>query len=560
MKLYNPFDPKKYPNCYEGHNYALDVVSGKIPNSIYILGACERYLKDLEEKKYPFKPEWAEKFLRLVQKFDHVIGTWETKNIKLEPWQKWVGMNVVGFQNPQTGYRRFRTAHLEVPRGNGKSALLSVSCLYFLSLDNPVGNIVSTFATKNEQARIVLDSARAMARTNKAFLKATKTEVLAHKIIHTPSNSFMRAMSSDAKSLDGGNDLLAVIDELHSVTRSLFDVVSSGMSKRADSLLFCITTAGFDMEGVGFSQSQYAKKVCLGETEDDSFFAAVYCADEGDDIYDEKTWKKANPNYGVSVDPITFEAKAKKAKETPADLPNFKVKHLNIWLSEARAFYNTQKWDLCADPNLSLESFVGQPCIVGLDVASKIDLTSLGIVFKKEDKFYVFDKSFIPEERVKEVRNSMYDNAIGRGELIATKGEAINYDVIFAEIMKLTKKFRVLDLNADPWNATEIMQRLEKERVNVLEFKMNVANLSEPTKRLDALIREGKLRHSGSSLLRWCLSSVVCQEDHNGNVYPRKAADKLKIDPIISILMALAGHLQKEQEVSVYESRGIRVI
>jgi phage terminase large subunit-like protein len=556
----NPFDKLKYPNCYEGHQYALDVVSGKIPASIYIIGACNRYLNDLKEGKYPFEAEWAEKYLRLTQKFEHVIGTWETPNIKYEPWQKWAMMNIMGFKNPVTGFRRYRTAHLEVPRGNGKSTILSAAALYFLSLDNPAGNVISTFATKVDQARIVLDAARAMADKNAAYRKATGTRVLAHKIIHPKSNSVVRAMSSQSKGLDGLNDILAIIDELHSVSRSLFDVVASGMSKRTDSLLFCITTAGFDIEGVGYSQSQYAKRVALGEVGAESFFSAVYCADEGDDIFDEVTWRKANPNYGISVDAITFAEKAQKAQEVPSDLANFKVKHLNIWLSEAKAFFDINKWDLCADPNLKMSDFKKQPCVLGLDVASKVDLTSVAIVFKKGDIYYIFDRSFIPEQTVKDTKNALYDNCIGQGHLIQTKGEAISYDDIFNEIMGICRDYRVTDLNADRWNATEIMQRLEKHGVNVVEFRMNTANLSEPTKRLDALIRQGKVRHNGSPLLRWCLGNVVCKEDHNGNVYPRKSHEKLKIDPVISIIMALATYLLNESRGIVYEERGIRFL
>lgn len=556
----NPFDKKKYPNCYDGHQYALDVIDGKIVSCAYIHGACSRYLSDLEKEEYPFEAEWAEKYLRLVQKFPHVNGNWPTENIEYLPWQKFLFMNIMGFKNPHTGFRRYRTAHIEVPRGSGKSAMASQAVLYFLALDNPKGNHISCVATRRDQARIVLDAAREMARKASAFRKATGVQVRAHTIHHPASASFVRALSSDHSGLDGLHDVLSVGDEIHAMRRETFDVIASGMSKRADSLFLCITTAGFDMEGVGYSQSHYAKKVAIGEIQDDSFFSAVYCADEGDDIFDETTWKKANPNYGVSVDPITFEAKAKKAQEMASDLPNFKVKHLNIWLSEAKAFFDTSKWDECADPLIKISDFAGRPCVAALDVASKIDLTSLAIIFKKEDTYYIFDKSFIPEQTVKEARNSIYDNCIGHGHLIQTKGEAINYDQIFDEIMKLTRNHRVTDLNADPWNATEIMQRLEKQGVNVVEFRMNTANLSEPTKRLDALIRQGKVRHNGSPLLRWALGNVVCKEDHNGNVYPRKSNEKLKIDPVVAIIMALATHLHNESQGMVYEERGIRFL
>lgn len=89
------------------------------------------------------------------------------------------------------------------------------------------------------------------------------------------------------------------------------------------------------------------------------------------------------------------------------------------------------------------------------------------------------------------------------------------------------------------------------------EFRMTTANLSEATKTLDALIRQGKIRHNGSPLTRWCLGNVVAKEDPAGNVFPKKSSDKLKIDPIVALIMALAAWMNEEETESVYENRGV---
>lgn len=551
-------DPLDHPFCYSGHQYALDVVDGKIVAGKPIIGACKRYLKDLENPDFIFNIEEAEKYLRLVQKFEHVIGNWRTPNIEYMPWQCFVWMNIMGFYSKETGFRRFRLAHLEVARGNAKSAMASQCALFFLALDNPKGNQISCVATRKEQARIVLDSSRGMARKAQSFRSATGVKVLAHTIIHDSSNSKIRALSSDESGLDGLQDILAICDELHAMRRETFDVVYSGMSKRKDSLTLCITTAGFDIDSVGYSQSIYAKKVAIGEVDDDQFFAAVFTLDEGDDIFNEENWIKANPCMGESVDITTFRAKATKAKSEAADVANFKVKHLNLWLSEAKAFFDTQKWTLCENRTLKLEDFAGKKCIMALDLASKVDLTSIGYIFNEGGKYQLFDKSFIPEETVKQVRNTLYDNCIGQGYLRSTQGEAINYDIIKDIIKKDVKTFQVAEVLFDPWNCTSIAQDLMKERINMIEFRFNTANLSEPTKHLDALIRQGKVEHNGSPLLKWCLGNVVCKYDAADNVFPKKTHEKLKIDPIIALIMSLASVMQKEIKTSVYEVRGLR--
>lgn len=555
-------DKLTYPNCIRGHQYALDIIEGKVNACKYVIAACKRYLSDIEEKDKSWSMDWdaAEHFLRSVQKFDHVIGHWRTPNIVLEPWQCWVWMNIMGFKHKKTKFRRFRIAHIEIARGNAKSAMASQAVLYFLALDNPNGNQISTVATKKDQARIVLDSARAMARKNASFRSHSGVKVLAHSITHPKSNSVARALSSEHSGLDGLNDILAVLDELHAMNRDVFDVVYSGMSKRADSLTLCITTAGQDVHSVGCSQSAYAKKVSLGDTEDEQFFAAVYTLDENDDWEDENTWIKANPNLGVSVDLTTLRAKVNKAIETPADIPNLKIKHFNMWIAEAQAFYDQNIWDKCYDPTLKIEDFKNLHCRTGLDLASHIDITSHAMLFRDKDGTYsIFDRSYLPEDTVRSAKNVLYDDCVARGFLIATPGAAINYDFIRNECEAFAKDHRIIECLYDAWNATETAQKLSN-KIEMVKIAMNVANLSEPMKKLDALMRAGKIRHNGSPLLRWCLGNVVAKEDHNGNVFPRKSHVKLKIDPVIAILMALAGWLQDDQVESVYETRGLRTL
>jgi phage terminase large subunit-like protein len=61
-------------------------------------------------------------------------------------------------------------------------------------------------------------------------------------------------------------------------------------------------------------------------------------------------------------------------------------------------------------------------------------------------------------------------------------------------------------------------------------------------------------------LLRWCLSNVTAKEDANGNVFPRKDHERLKIDPIVGVILAMGGWTQDGQKESIYESRPLRIL
>lgn len=123
-------------------------------------------------------------------------------------------------------------------------------------------------------------------------------------------------LSSDANNLDGLNIHCAIVDELHAhKTRDVWDVLETATGARLQSLLFGITTAGFNKEGICYELRDYAIKVLRGLVKDDTFFAIIYTLDEGDDPFDEKVWQKANPGLGICKRWDDLRRLAKKAKE-----------------------------------------------------------------------------------------------------------------------------------------------------------------------------------------------------------------------------------------------------
>lgn len=560
------FDKKKYPNCAKGHQYALDILSNKIPANIWVKGSCQRYLNDLkrikEDKDCPFYflPEKAEKFLRLVQKMHHAVGHWKSALIIYEPWQCFIWMNIKGFYFYYSNEIRFRTIHLDVARGQAKSTMASQASLYDLCCDNPSGNRIYCAATSRLQAGEVLEGAQIMARKNPSFLDNFKVDVMAKEILHRESNSFVKSISAQANNADGKIGKLIITDELHAMSRKLFETLQSGQSKRRDSQLLSITTAGYENNGIGASQRAYAKKVSLEAVEDDTFFGMVYCIEEKDDPHGgPEIWIKANPNFGVSVDPVNFKAQSSKAKVNPEDKSGFLIKHLNLYLGSPNQYFNVDRWVDCRDTDLNWGRFKGKKCYVGIDIASKVDLTSVCFVFKEKEHFYLFFKSYVPEARTELPSCQNYRRYIEEGDLVATPGEAINLLKFYDSLLLDLRKFNPI-VHADPWNAAELLTKLAKDRIEALEYPMRVSTMSEPMKKLGADILERKVHHNTKTLLEWCLGNVVAKVDANDNVYPRKEHESLKIDPVVAAIMAIGGWVNEGQEESVYESRGIVVL
>ena len=525
-------------------------------------GAARRFQKDLDRLKDPecpfyFDSKEAERILELAQQFEHPIGKWKTDNIKFEPWQKFFYMNLFGFINKKTGFRRFRRAHIEVGRGNAKTTMASQIALLFLTvLKDANGNFIYSVATKKEQANLVLDSAKIMATKNKTFRDFFGVEVFKHFIRCKKTFSEFKSLSSKSSTLDGLNAILCIIDELHSVDRPLLDVITTGMRKRADSLILQITTAGTDITGPGFAESEFAKGILDGCIEDDSYFCLVYCLEEDDDPRDQSLWIKANPNLGVSVDTEGLNRAVQKSLQSEAEFAGIKVKHFNIWNNEAAQYFNLAYWDKCVEPSMRLEDFKGKQCFVGWDLASVSDMTAISIIFKEGDLYYIFEKCFLPQETVDKTLNDLYHGAISRNELIATPGEAFNTTHLINEITQINEDFEVANCFYDPWNAMDVVTKLQQQGVPCEKFHQTAANFTGPMKKFLALMLENKLRHNGSQLFRWCISNVEAKVDRNENVFPRKKCDDLrfKIDPCVASFLAMRGWVLLEEQVSVYES------
>lgn len=546
--------------CDVARRYADQVVAGEIPACRYVIQACQRQLDDLAKPPpgYRFDEERAERVCRFVELVPHVKGALarQEKLIDLEPWQAFILTTVFGWVDEE-GNRRFRRAYTEVPRGNGKSSLSSPIGLYMLALDGEAGAEVYSAATTRDQARIVFRDAQAMARKMPAFRKRFGVEVPAQAIVQERTASSMKALSADGHTLDGLNIHLAIVDELHAhKTPDVYDVLETGLGKRPQSLLWLITTAGSNKHGICYTVRNDIVDILRGDMTGayaDTTFGIIYTIDEGDDPFAENTIRKANPNFGVSVDPAHVLQLADKAKRVAQARANFLTKHLNVWTDANSALYDTEHWRACEDKALDEADFAEDESVIALDLASKVDIAAKVNVYRRQidgkDHFFVFPTFYIPRSAIEEDRHPMYRGWEMQGDLIATAGETIDFAVIEDEIRLEMPGRTVRAVVADPWQANYLVTNLQKDGFPASEFRQTVANMSEATKTLDALMRERRIHHPGNAVLNWMIGNVVGHYDAKDNVFPRKELPANKIDGAIAVIMGLGWFLQNVEPV-----------
>jgi len=320
------------------------------------------------------------------------------------------------------------------------------------------------------------------------------------------------------------------------------------MGAREQPLMLMITTAGSNIEGPCFDMQLDCQKMLEGSLDDDRTFALIYGIDEGDEWTSLESLKKANPNYGVSVNEDFLLAQLQQAKNNARKQSSFKTKHLNIWVGSKDAFYNVEKWRALSDPELSLDDFKGMPAYIGLDLASRVDIAAVEILIPFEGKYIQFGKHYLPEAAAEEKEH--YVKWTAEGILNVTGGEIIDFNEIKEDILELCEHLDVIELAYDPFQATMLVTELMEEGVNVVEMRPTVLNFSEPMKELDSLIRAGRIKHNGDACFTWMLSNVTGKLDKKDNIYPNKDRPENKIDGPVALMMAL-GRAMLEQTSGV---------
>ncbi len=324
--------------------YAERVVAGEIPACKLLIKACERHLKDLERagregKRFPyrFSVEEANRICGFTEGFPHIKGHWakQREKIRLEDWQCFV-LSVSHGWLDLDGFRRFRTIYIEVPRKNAKTTLSAPVALDKLTADGEQGAECVVAATKKDQAKIAFNIAKSMVKKSEGFRTEFSVVHRVNQIMSLETDSILQAIDARGNTQDGQNVHFSLNDELHAWKgRELYDVLETAMGSRMQPMMWNITTAGSDQSGICYELRQYLEKILKGLIRDEQFFGVIFTIDDGDDIYSEATWRKANPNYGVSVLRSDMTALARKARQNPSSRASFKMKRLNIWVNAA---------------------------------------------------------------------------------------------------------------------------------------------------------------------------------------------------------------------------------
>ena len=550
----------KTTNIDRVQSWCLRSLSGEIPCCLMVRKAIERWQRDLERPDLYFDEKAFNRFVRFAREFKHYKGPKAGEKFEPEDWQLFAMANIIGLKRTETGLRKYTYADIYVPRKNGKTFLAAVFAAYFLLKDGEAGPEVYTAAVDQAQARLCYDASAELIRRS-IFAEDTKPYQWGMK---SPKNAgVFKPLSKDTKNKDGLNIFAAICDERHAWPNTeIYDVIKTGMGARSQPMLLSISTAGVDISNPYFSDIEVYKDILLGVNEKDNHFLMLFCPDEGDAWDDPRTWAKVNPNLGVSLSVSYMENECNEAKLRGGTyMVAFQTKNLNMWVDAPEVWLSDDDVQACDHP-IDVESLKGQPCYVGIDLASKNDLTATAFFFPRQmTALFLF---CIPEEKLKERDDRVdYRQWRDRGWITVFPGKVLDQEWYLHTLLEYLERYDIKKIAYDPWGMWDIKTRFGKYTDKLMEYQQTIRYMSVPTKRLEADVLNHSINFAGNPVIRWMFRNVVIYRDPNSNIRVDKARSRNKIDGIVALIDAYGSWLNDEAAQStrkIYTTHSLRTV
>jgi len=549
--------------------YACLVINGDIQTGVTERKICERHINDLEriesDDDFDFVFDYAiadDGIIKFIEKYcKFTDGALAGHPVLLVGFQIFILGSIFSWVHKDTGFRRFKQAYIQVSRKNGKTLLISWVGLFMMMADSYYGAQVYTAANTKDQAKICWKGCQKTLLVSKKLLSKVKIKESTSLIEYPSKYSFIKALSSDTKNLDGFAPHCGVIDEYHAHRNNqVFKLLDDGTVMQDEPLIFIITTAGFDLDAPCYEEYLYCKEIINGSKSNDRRFIYIAEIDKKDDIKKEETWLKTNPLFRYMPEKVqNLASKVKEGLDKPGELRNMLTKILNIWVDmKENGYMELSKWLECGlSKEEILEICKGKACYIGLDLSQKHDLSSVSFEFPLDENLYaVISRTFIPKERIKQKEASdgvEYSRWIKEGWMIPCEGLTINNEQIEKFIFDFVDEYdlEILELDYDPYSSTQVGRHFEEKGHFAVEIRQGMRTLSEPTKDFREQVYNKNILHENNPVLNWNVQNAVEKADKNYNIQLDKSSRTKKIDGLAATInshVRAISHFTRERE------------
>lgn len=494
----------------------------------------------------------ADRIIAFIEQLTVPSGEGQGGKFKLRDWQKRFIRDIYE-PHGKGGLRTVRRAILSIARKNGKTALIAALVLVHLIGPESVQNgEIYSAANDREQAAQVFKVAAQIVRADPELSDLLKVVDSTKHIACFANGSFYKAMSAEAGTKHGLNPTFVIFDELaQAKNRELYDVLDTSMGARAEPLFVVISTQSNDPEHI------LSKLIDDGiNARDPTIVCHLYeVPEDTKDIFDPRTWKKANPALGDFRSLADLKAIADKAQRMPAEEPKFRNLYLNQRVAPIASLISRKEWTACAGPAEFEEK---EAVYLALDMSAIVDLTAL-VMGSAGEKTKVRPFIWKPEDLLREHSdrdfgsgNNRYGQWHKEGHLLVSPGRSIDPAVVALKIAELVGSYNVLGLAYDRWRIADLLREFDRiglaawedkggdskgSGLRLIPWGQGFKDMAPAIDALELEVIERNLEHPSNPVLTWAMANAVATMDPAGNRKLDKEKARFRIDPAVALTM-----------------------
>jgi phage terminase large subunit-like protein len=481
----------------------------------------------------------------------HVSGEYGGLKVRLMRWQANIFERLFSTLD-STGKRRYRWLHIFIARKNGKTFLVCLLLLYWLSelsFEDPGAEIYACAATKEQASKIIFKTARMMVEKSPELSQLIKIGRMPAHLTNRLSGGFFEPLSADGPKQLGRNTSLAIFDEAHTQPNDeLWNSLATSQGMRSEPLFVSISTAGPSRSCFYYSVYEKMKEIQKNPDIDQSTLVALFEADENMDWRSPENFLRANPSLGIEGE-IGFRSREEIESVRKAALEGegeaaYKQFYLNLWSSYGRRnFLPVDKWNALEVPNIDDSLLKESQVWAGLDLSLTTALSALALLFSPNPNFpkwacYVWSWLAGIDLLECERRDHLPYSRWQRDEFLFFDGSlTINVDSILQVLKNLKSGFPRLEVvGFDPYGAAQI-QHWDRY-FNLEPVPQQYSHLSPGIKSLQVKILNLDILHEPNPLMASMIEAARVISDPNGNLRLDKAKSYSRIDGVSALVNA----------------------
>lgn len=455
----------------------------------------------LDFSDYPADP--AERRIRFIH--DYLIvprGHGQGESVELQDFQQEItrGAFAAGIRN----------ALVSMPRGNGKTSLAAMLALAEMFVGQYSAEVL-VVASDQRQANVTVKQAERMVKLNP--LLSERVQVFSDRLYVPHTDSTLTPLPAEPDALNSWDATLIIVDELHVVTRAVWEAITSASGKRPQSLTLAISTPGTSEDSIMWDL------VKLGRSgEDPAFHLKEFASPEGSSPDDMEAVRAGNPAM-TCAKPFLSEDGILAARKTLRE-PAFRQLRMGQWAKGVASWLEFGQFEALADVLRSVPDKT--QITLGFDGSSSGDSTAL-VACTVEPNPHVF--------------------VVGIWENPGDTKWRVPREEVSAHVDMAFETFDVVDMACDPWGWRSEMEQWASKYGSrrILEWDTSRRTRMAPaTDRLYQLISTKEISHDGDPRLMKHFTNCVAEATPQGTVVTKdKRMSKKKIDAAVATIAAV---------------------